>query len=53
MALEDIGVASYHMSTGFSDVDMMKINPGMLAYFGRTENGGCQTTIANCLVYDG
>lgn len=49
MALEDIGAASYHMSTGFSDVGLMKINPGLLAFFGRTENGGFYEAVENSL----
>ncbi|NIA28331.1 MAG: hypothetical protein GWP06_00285 [Actinobacteria bacterium] len=40
MALEDIGVATYHMSTGFSDIDLLPVNPGLLAFFGRSQNGG-------------
>ena len=49
MALENIGVASYHMSTGFDDIDLMKINPGLLAFFGRQENGGFYEAIENSL----
>ncbi len=39
MAFEDIGTATYHMSQGFSDIDLLPVNPGLLAFFGRTENG--------------
>ena len=40
MAFEDIGVATYHMSQGFSDIDLLPVNPGLMAFFGRSENGG-------------
>ena len=49
MALVNIGVASYHMSQGFDDIEMMKINPGLLAFFGRTENGGFYEAVENSL----
>ena len=49
MALEDIGVASYHMSTGFDDIDLMKVNPGLLAFFGRTQNNGFYEAVENSL----
>lgn len=49
MALEDIGVATYHMSTGFSDIDLLPVNPGLLAFFGRSENGGLTEFIDDSL----
>ncbi len=49
MALENIGVATYHMSTGFNDIDLLPVNPGLLAFFGRTQNGGSVEYIDNSL----
>lgn len=49
MPFEDIGVATYHMSQGFSDIDLLPVNPGMLAFFGRTENGASVEYIDNSL----
>lgn len=49
MAFEDIGVATYHMSQGFDDIDLLPVNPGLLAFFGRTENGGSVEYIDNSL----
>lgn len=47
--LQPISVAAYHMSAGFSDLNFLTVNPGMLAFFGRTENGGSVEYINNAL----
>jgi hypothetical protein len=49
MALDNIGVGTYHFTRGFDDIDFMKTNPGLLAYFGRTQNGGFYEAVENSL----